>query len=109
MKYLCTSRRKFECDTDRRLAWRGVALDEFTGKELEEIAPRRALGKKLKSTGMVSLRLEPRQSSSLTAQRFFLEPVDTPALFGRAADCRRPGHLPFVRVDAEKLDSNPTP
>jgi len=55
MKYLCTFASKIRCDTDRRLRLRGVALDEFTGKSWKKCAPRRALGKKLKSTGMVFL------------------------------------------------------
>ncbi len=82
------------------LRWRGVALDQFTGRawkksavaaSFEEIRDERSFFK-LGTT---------EDLGRLTHQTFFLEPVDTPVLFGAARMLAVQGKLPFVRVDSE--------
>ena len=83
------------------LRWRGVALDEFTGKSWkksrlaerwEKPEPDRNSLFKIGTTADLA---------RLTTQMFFLEAVDTPALFGAPRIVGVQGHLSFVRVDAE--------
>ena len=82
------------------LRWRGVALDEFTGRGwLKSIEARRFVDK-TDDGGFFKLGTTP-DVSRLTAQTFFLEPIDTPVLFGAPRVLAVQGRLPFVRVDSE--------
>src|SRR2546425_8107467 len=82
------------------LRWRGVALDEFTGRAWKKSAVAEAFEKKESETGLFQVGTT-EDLRRLTIQNFFLEPVDTPALFGAPRIVAVQGRLPFVRVDSE--------
>lgn len=82
------------------LRWRGVALDEFTGKVWKKSRLAQRFDSKLSETGFFKLGTT-EERSSVTEQTFILEPVDTPVLFGAPRVLAVQGKLPFVRVDAE--------
>lgn len=82
------------------LRWRGVALDEFTGKAWKKSVMAERFEKKESESGFFKLGTT-EDISRLTAQTFFVEPVDTPVLFGASRVVAVQGNLPFVRVDSE--------
>jgi transglutaminase-like putative cysteine protease len=82
------------------LRWRGVALDEFTGRGWVKSAAARHFEQKLSDRGFFQLGTT-QDLRRLTAQTFFLEPVDTPVLFGAPRIVAVQGRLPFVRIDSE--------
>ncbi len=82
------------------LRWRGVALDEFTGKVWKKSRLAQRFDSKLSETGFFKLGTT-EERSSVTEQTFILEPVDTPVLFGAPRVLAVQAKLPFVRVDAE--------
>lgn len=82
------------------LRWRGVALDEFTGKGWKRSLSAGRSEKKESDSGFFKLGTT-QDLSRLTTQTFFLEPVDTPVLFGAPRIVAVQGKLPFVRVDSE--------
>lgn len=84
---------------NQRLYWRGVALDNFDGrdwrKSLRDLENVPLSGGLYKLDSTVSL-------DRLTTQTFYLEPVDTPVLFVAAsAIALQGGSLPYVRKDRE--------
>jgi Ca2+/Na+ antiporter len=82
------------------LRWRGVALDEFTGKTWKKSPVAERSEKKESDSGLFQLGTAASREN-LTTQTFFLEPIDTPVLFGAPRIVAVQGKLPFVRVDAE--------
>jgi protein-glutamine gamma-glutamyltransferase len=82
------------------LRWRGVALDEFTGRSWKKSFAAERFEKKESDRGFFQLGTT-QDVQRLTTQTFFLEPVDTPVLFGAPRVVALQGRLPFVRVDAE--------
>jgi transglutaminase-like putative cysteine protease len=82
------------------LRWRGVALDQFTGRAWKKSAAAERFEKKESDRGFFQLGTT-EDVQRLTTQAFFLEPVDTPVLFGAPRVVAVQGRLPFVRVDAE--------
>ena len=82
------------------LRWRGVALDQFTGRSWKKSAAAERFEKKESDRGFFQLGTT-EDVQRLTTQTFFLEPVDTPVLFGAPRVVAVQGRLPFVRVDAE--------
>jgi len=82
------------------LRWRGVALDEFTGKSWKKSAVAETFERKESETGFFKLGTT-EDITRLTGQTFFLEPVDTPILFGAPRVLAVQGKLPFIRVDTE--------
>ena len=82
------------------LRWRGVALDEFTGRGWIKSADARHFEDKRDERGFFKLGTT-EDVTRLTAQTFFLEPIDTPVLFGAPRILAVQGRLPFVRVDSE--------
>ena len=82
------------------LRWRGVALDEFTGRSWKKSSAAERSEKKESDRGFFQLGTT-EDVQRLTTQTFFLEPVDTPVLFGAPRVVALQGRLPFVRVDAE--------
>ena len=82
------------------LRWRGVALDQFTGKGWKKSATAERSEKKESESGFFKLGTT-EDISRLTTQTFFVEPVDTPVLFGAPRVVAVEGKLPFVRVDSE--------
>src|SRR5207253_4619808 len=63
------------------LRWRGVALDEFTGRAWKKSAVAAHFEDRKDDRGVFKLGTT-EDAGRLTAQTFFLEPVDTPVLFG---------------------------
>jgi Ca2+/Na+ antiporter len=82
------------------LRWRGVALDDFTGRAWKKSAAAELSEKKESDRGFFQLGTT-EDVQRLTAQTFFLEPVDTPVLFGAPRILAVQGQLPYVRVDPE--------
>src|SRR5258706_4714529 len=82
------------------LRWRGVALDEFTGKSWKKSALAAASTKKENERGFFQFGTT-EDGGRLTVQTFYVEPVDTPILFGAARIVAVQGSLPFVRIDSE--------
>jgi transglutaminase-like putative cysteine protease len=82
------------------LRWRGVALDEFTGRSWKKSFAAERFEKKESDRGFFQLGTT-QDVQRLTTQTFFLEPVDTPVLFGAPRVVALQGRLPFVRVDSE--------
>jgi protein-glutamine gamma-glutamyltransferase len=82
------------------LRWRGVGLDEFTGKGWKRSFSAGRSEKKESESGFFKLGTT-EDVSRLTTQTFFVEPVDTPVVFGAARIVAVQGKLPFVRIDSE--------
>src|SRR5438874_7731520 len=82
------------------LRWRGVALDEFTGKAWKKSRTAERFETKQSESGFFKLGTT-QDLQRLTVQTFFVEPVDTPVLFGAPRIVAVQGRLPFVRVDSE--------
>ena len=83
-----------------RLRWRGVALDSFAGKAWKKSAVAEGLAKKESESGLFQIGTTA-SLAHLTTQTFFMEPVDTPILFGAPRVVAVRANLPFVRVDSE--------
>jgi transglutaminase-like putative cysteine protease len=82
------------------LRWRGVALDQFTGRAWKKSVVAERFERKESERGFFQLGTT-EDVQRLTTQTFFLEPVDTPVLFGAPRVVAVQGRLPFVRVDSE--------
>ena len=84
----------------RDLRWRGVALDEFTGRGWKKSIEARKSEQKISDHGFFQLgTTEPLHR--LTTQTVFLEPLETPVLFAASRAIVIQGDFPFLRVDAE--------
>ena len=91
----------------RDLRWRGVALDEFTGREWIKSPAAQRFEKKESDSGLFQVGTT-EDLRRLTSQTFFVEPLDTPVLFGLPRIVALQGRLPFVRVDSEgSIQSRP--
>ena len=86
--------------SSRDLRWRGVALDQFTGREWSKSPAAQRFEKKESDSGLFQVGTT-EDLRRLTAQTFFVEPLDTPVLFGLPRIVALQGRLPFVRVDSE--------
>jgi transglutaminase-like putative cysteine protease len=82
------------------LRWRGVALDEFTGKAWRKSAEARRALPANERGGFFQIGTT-EALHRLTSQTFFLEPLESPVLFGAPRVIAIQGDLPFVRVDGE--------
>src|SRR5215813_2049139 len=82
------------------LRWRGVALDDFTGKAWKKSPVAEIAEKKESERGFFQIGTTP-DINQVTTQTFFLEAVDTPVLFGAPRVVAVQGRLPFIRVDSE--------
>jgi protein-glutamine gamma-glutamyltransferase len=82
------------------LRWRGVALDEFTGKAWKKSRAAERFEKKESESGFFKLGTT-EDLQRLTTQTFIMEPVDTSVLFGAPRVVAVQGKLPFVRIDSE--------
>ena len=81
--------------------WRGVALDEFTGRGWRKSAEaRRTQSSKENDKGFFQLGTT-EALHRLTTQTVFLEPIESPVLFAASRPVAIQGDFPFVRVDAE--------
>src|SRR5437660_3186331 len=82
------------------LRWRGVALDTYTGLAWKKSAVAASFEDQKDDRGFFKLGTT-EDLGNLTAQTFYLEPVDTPVLFGAPRILGVQGKLPFVRIDSE--------
>src|SRR6266446_9490669 len=82
------------------LRWRGVALDTFTGVAWKKSAVAASFEDEQDERGFFKFGTT-EDLGRLTAQTFYLEPVDTPVLFGAPRILAVQGKLPFVRIDSE--------
>lgn len=84
---------------NKLLRWRGVALDQFTGKSWKKFGgmseTKTANNQGLFLFGSVG------DANNLTIQTFYLEPFDTPYLFGAPRVIAFQGDFRSVRRDAE--------
>src|SRR4029079_17771402 len=80
------------------LRWRGVALDEFTGKAWRKSPDARRAAAANDRAGFFPIGTT-EALHRLTSQTFFLEPLESPVLFGAPRVVAIQGELPFVRVD----------
>jgi len=85
----------------RNLRWRGIALDEFTGRGWQKSAE--AHNTELKVTGRAGFFQFGTTEAlhRLTTQTFIIEPLESPILFAAPRPVAVQGDLPFVRVDGE--------
>jgi transglutaminase-like putative cysteine protease len=82
------------------LRWRGVALDEFTGRGWKKSIEARHSEQKTNEHGFYQLGTT-EAIHRLTTQTFFLEPIESSVLFAAPRAVAIQGDLPFVRIDAE--------
>ncbi len=84
----------------REIRWRGVALDEFTGRAWKKSADARRTEQRTSDKGFFQLGTT-EALNRLTIQTVFLEPIESPVLFAATRPVAIQGGFPFVRVDAE--------
>ena len=81
------------------LRWRGVALDEFSGRtwrrSSRETEYKRGNERNLFQFGTTQ------SLENLTTQTFFVEPIDTPVLFIASRPVAIQGALPYIGIDGE--------
>jgi transglutaminase-like putative cysteine protease len=82
------------------LRWRGVALDQFTGRGWTKSIDAMRFEEETGESGLFKLGTTT-DVARLTTQTVFLEPIDTPVLFGAPRIVAVQGSLPFVRIDSE--------
>ena len=87
-------------ETPRDLRWRGVALDEFTGKAWRKSVHARQ-NQLINDRGGIYQFGTAQSIHRLTRQTFFLEPLESAVLFAAPRVVAVQGDLPFVRVDEE--------
>jgi len=84
----------------RDLRWRGVALDEFTGRGWKKSDVARRPNQLENEKGFFQIGAT-EALHRLTTQTIFLEPIESPVLFVASRPVAIQGDFPFVRVDAE--------
>ena len=84
----------------RELRWRGVALDEFTGRGWKKSPEARRTEQRTNEKGFFQLGT-PEALHRLTTQTVFLEPIESPVLFAASRPVAIQGDFAFVRVDSE--------
>jgi len=89
-----------DADAGPGLRWRGVALDEFTGRGWKKSIEARHSEQKISERGFFQLGTT-EALHRLTTQTFFLEPIESSVLFAAPRAVAIQGDLPFVRMDAE--------
>ena len=92
----------------RDLRWRGVALDEFTGRGWRKSVDARRSDKRVDercNNGVAGCGVYPLDTAEslhrLTTQTVFLEPLDVSVLFAAPRAVAVQGPFPFVRQDAD--------
>ncbi len=91
----------------RDVKWRGIALDEFTGRGWKKSQEARSSEQKLSDRGFFRLGTT-EAPELLTTQTVFLEPIDSAVLFAAPRAVAVQGDLPYVRVDPEgSIQSRP--
>jgi transglutaminase-like putative cysteine protease len=90
-----------------RLRWRGLALDEFTGRAWKKSSEARRTQQKIIERGFFRLGTT-EALKGLTTQTVFLEPLSSNVLFAAPRALAIQGDFPFVRVDSEgSIQSRP--
>lgn len=82
------------------LKWRGVALDEFTGRSWRKSQEARALNPKNSERGFFQLGTT-ESIHRLVTQTVFLEPLESPVLFAAPTLIGIRGDFPTISVDRE--------
>jgi transglutaminase-like putative cysteine protease len=82
------------------LRWRGVALDEFTGRGWRKSNELRLTETKLDGPSLFQLGT-PEALHHLTTQTIFREAIESPVLFAASRPIAIQGDFPTVRVDAD--------
>jgi protein-glutamine gamma-glutamyltransferase len=82
------------------LRWRGVALDEFTGRAWRKSFEARRAPEIKKDKGFFQLGTT-EALHQRTTQTIFLESIESPVLFAASRPIAIQGDFPLVRVDAE--------
>jgi protein-glutamine gamma-glutamyltransferase len=85
---------------NKRLRWRGVALDFFNGRGWQKTSDRYSLERANNERGFFQLGTT-EDLSRLTTQTFYIEPIDTPVLFAAPRVVALQGAIPYIRRDAE--------
>jgi protein-glutamine gamma-glutamyltransferase len=84
----------------KRLRWRGVALDQFTGRSWRKSAAAKVTQHKTSERG--SFRIGTTEAPHrLVMQTVFLEPIDSGVIFAAPQPVLVQGDFPFLRVDEE--------
>jgi transglutaminase-like putative cysteine protease len=82
------------------LKWRGVALDEFTGRGWKKSLEARRSKQEVNERGFYQLGTT-EALHRLTTQTIFLEPIDTAVVFAAPRPVALQGPFPFIRIDNE--------
>jgi transglutaminase-like putative cysteine protease len=82
------------------LRWRGVALDEFTGRAWRKSSEARRTLEKKNDKGFFQVGT-PEALHQRTTQTIFLESIESPVLFAASRPIAIQGDFPALRVDAE--------
>lgn len=82
------------------LRWRGIALDEFTGRGWKKSPAAHRSEQRVNERGFFQLGTT-EALHRLTTQRFFLEPLDNPVVFVAPRAIALEGSFPFIRIDNE--------
>jgi hypothetical protein len=89
-----------QAERNRTLRWRGVALDEFSGRGWRRSRGRSSYEQTNSERNFFQLGTID-SLHRITTQTFFLEPVDTPVLFAAPRAVALQGMFPYVRRDPE--------
>jgi transglutaminase-like putative cysteine protease len=84
----------------REIRWRGVALDEFTGRAWKKSSAARRTEQRTNEKGLFQLGTT-ESLNRLTTQTVFLEPIDSSVIFAASRPVAIQGDFPVLRVDAE--------
>jgi len=89
--------------SSKDLRWRGVALDEFTGRGWKKSIDSHNTDQRVTDRrGGGFFQFDTTEAlHRLTTQTFFLEPIESPVLFAAPRPVAIQGDLPYVRVDSE--------
>lgn len=89
-----------EASNSREFRWRGVALDEFTGRAWRKSPEARRPVELRNERGFYQLGTT-ESLHRLTTQTIFLEPIESPVLFAAPRPVAIQGDFSFVRMDGE--------
>lgn len=89
-----------QAEGNRKLRWRGVALDFYNGRGWQRTGDRYALERLNNERGFFQLGTT-EDLQRLTTQTFYVEPIDTPVLFAAPRVVALQGAIPYLTRDAE--------
>src|ERR1700730_9046081 len=87
-------------DLTHDLKWRGIGLDEFTGKGWKKSAESRRSEQPASERGFFKLGTT-EALHRLTTQTFYLEPLETPIVFAASRAVAVQGSFPYLRIDGD--------